>query len=133
MKLFKINCIGNIHLYNAFIPLIQKGEVKKVVNISTGMADLDWVNQYDIEVSPLYAMSKAAMNTVTAKFSAQYKKEGILFLAVCPGMVDVGHYAKGTLHGPMTRPHIFHPPPALSEPFGMMGNFVDTDMCVQIL
>lgn len=98
MKLFKINCMGNIHLYNAFIPLIQKGEAKKVVNISTGMADIDWINQYDIEVSPLYSMSKGAMNIVTAKFSAQYKKDGILFLGICPGMVDVGHYAKGTYH-----------------------------------
>lgn len=32
---------------------------------------------------------------IIAKYSAQYKKEGVLFLAVCPGMVEVGHYKDG--------------------------------------
>lgn len=44
-----------------------------------------------------YAASKAALNIVVAKFHAQYKKEGILFLSISPGIVDVGHGADGTL------------------------------------
>ena len=86
----KTNVIGNIHLYNLFMPLILKGKVKKVICITTGMADLELINDYDLVVGSLYASSKAAMNVVTAKFSAQYKKDGVLFLGICPGMVDVG-------------------------------------------
>lgn len=33
---FKVNTIGPIHLFNAFMPLILKGEAKKVFAISTG-------------------------------------------------------------------------------------------------
>lgn len=32
------------------------------------------------------------MNIVTAKFNAQYKKDGVLLLGICPGMVDVGSF-----------------------------------------
>lgn len=74
------------------MPQVLKGKVKKVVTISSGMGDLDFAKDYDISESPLYSISKAAMNMVTAKFSAQYKKDGVLFLSICPGMVEVGHF-----------------------------------------
>ncbi|KAF2272615.1 NAD(P)-binding protein [Westerdykella ornata] len=85
------NVLGNIHLYNLFMPLILAGDAKKVTAISTGMADLDLVNEFATYMGPLYAMSKAAMNMVTAKFSAQYKKEGVLFVSISPGFVDTGN------------------------------------------
>lgn len=37
-------------------------------------------------------MSKAAMNMAAAKFSAQYKRDDVLFLCISPGVVDVGKY-----------------------------------------
>ncbi|KAI1771161.1 hypothetical protein F4818DRAFT_445496 [Hypoxylon cercidicola] len=57
------NIAANIHLYSLFIPLILKAQVKKV----------------------------AALNTKTAKSNALYKKDGVLFLSLCPGMADMGH------------------------------------------
>jgi NAD(P)-dependent dehydrogenase (short-subunit alcohol dehydrogenase family) len=84
------NVIGNIHLYNLFLPLILKGKVKKVVCLSTGMADIELARNFDIALLSLYSASKAAMNVVTAKFSAQYRKDGVLFLGISPGFVDVG-------------------------------------------
>ena len=90
-KLIDTNVLGNIHFYNLFMPLILKGKTKKVICISSGMADLELCNNYEIETGSLYSISKAAMNAVTAKFNAQYKKDGVLFLSICPGMVDVGN------------------------------------------
>lgn len=87
----RTNVLGNIHLYNLFIPLILKGAGKKVVVISSGMGDMEMVNYLELGYAPLYGMSKTAMNMITAKFNAQYKKDGITFLSICPGMVDVGH------------------------------------------
>ncbi|KAF2489315.1 NAD(P)-binding protein [Lophium mytilinum] len=91
-ELFDTNVVGNVHLYNLFMPLVLKGQTKKVIVISSGMADPDLTTNFDLEAGSLYAISKAGMNMVTAKFSAQYKKDGVLFLSICPGMVDVGHY-----------------------------------------
>ena len=56
------------------------------------MADVDFINQFDIQVGALYASSKAALNVIIAKFNAQYKKDGVLFLGVSPGVVDTGNF-----------------------------------------
>lgn len=74
----------------------MNGKAKKVITISSGHADLDLVNSLEIENSALYAASKAAMNIIVAKFSAQYKKDGVLFVSISPGVVEVGHFANGT-------------------------------------
>lgn len=96
-KSMEVNVYANIHLYNLFLPLILKGSAKKVIVISSGLGDPDLVTQYDLDIAALYSISKAAMNMATAKFSAQYRKNGVLFLSLCPGMVDVGRYDDGKL------------------------------------
>ncbi|KAI0439837.1 hypothetical protein F4803DRAFT_529737 [Xylaria telfairii] len=93
---YQTTVIGNINLYGLFIPLILKGHAKKVIAISTGLSDLDITTQLELEGSSLYAITKAGLNMMTAKFSAQYKKEGVLFMSVCPGVVDVGHNKDAT-------------------------------------
>ncbi|KAA8642704.1 hypothetical protein EYZ11_012319 [Aspergillus tanneri] len=96
LKCFKINVIGNIHLFNLFMPLIQKGQVKKVISISTGQADLEIIPKLKIQPASAYSISKAGLNTAVAKFSAQYSKDGVLFMSICPGMVDTGHFVDAT-------------------------------------
>ena len=65
-------------------------------------------NRYQTSVS----ISKRAMNLVMAKFNAQYKKDGVLFLGICPGVVDVGNInpADRTDHPPFP-----HPPTSLAS------------------
>ncbi|KAF2425547.1 NAD(P)-binding protein [Tothia fuscella] len=86
------NVLSNVYLYNLFTPQILEGNVKKVVFFTSGIGDMDWVNKYDLYSSSLYSTTKAAMNMLNAKFTAQYKKDGVLFLSIYPGMVDVGHF-----------------------------------------
>ncbi|KAJ5569438.1 uncharacterized protein N7459_008868 [Penicillium hispanicum] len=95
-KLFQTNVVGNINLFNLFLPHVMKSQVKKVITISSGHGDLDFINNLEIETSALYAASKAAMNIIVAKFNAQYKKEGVLFVSISPGVVEVGHFANAT-------------------------------------
>ncbi|RMZ87315.1 hypothetical protein DV736_g5458, partial [Chaetothyriales sp. CBS 134916] len=95
-QLLQTNVVGNIHLFHLFLPLVLKGKVKKVITISSGMADLDLINDCDIDIGALYAASKAAMNVIVAKFNTQYKKEGVLFMSISPGLVEVGRFADST-------------------------------------
>jgi NAD(P)-dependent dehydrogenase (short-subunit alcohol dehydrogenase family) len=95
-NLFQTNVVGNIHLINLFLPLVMKGKVKKVIAISSGHADLDLINDLEIEICALYSASKAALNVIMAKFNAQYKKDGVLFVSISPGVVEVGHNVNGT-------------------------------------
>lgn len=59
------------------------------------MADLDLVNDFAIKISAPYAISKAAMNLAVAKFNAQYKQDGVLFLSISPGFAETGQTKDG--------------------------------------
>ncbi|KAK8127545.1 hypothetical protein PG984_008653 [Apiospora sp. TS-2023a] len=95
-QLMQTNVTGNIHLFHLFPPLVLKGKTKKVIAITTGLADVDSTNLMEVEIGSLYAASKAALNMVVAKFNAQYKKDSVLFLGISPGVVEVGQYANIT-------------------------------------
>src|SRR4051812_33599077 len=86
-ELFQTNVIGNVHLFHYFMPLVlkSKAQTKRVITITTGVADLDLTNQVDVDIGSLYGASKAAMNLIVAKFSVQYKKDGVLFMGISPG------------------------------------------------
>lgn len=88
----KTNVVGNVNLFNLFLPLILKGKQKKVAFISSGMADIELIRNLEIEMSAPYAVGKAAANAVVAKFSAEYAKDGVLFMSISPGVVDTGHF-----------------------------------------
>lgn len=48
----------------------------------------DFINQSHIGHGAPYAISKAGVNALVAKLGAAYEGEGILFISLCPGMVD---------------------------------------------
>lgn len=89
LDLFRINVVGNTHLFNLFVPLVQKGTAKKVIAISSGLVEPTMTKEWKLTLGYPYEVSKGALNTLITKFHAQYIDEGILFLAVCPGTVDV--------------------------------------------
>jgi len=93
---WNINVIGTLNAIAAFIPLIKKGKVKKVFALSSGMGDLDFTNELDMDMAVPYSISKAALNMVMSKFSASYKKDGILFMSISPGAVDSEDDGRGT-------------------------------------
>jgi len=89
MDSFRANVVGVANTINIFLPLIRAGTEKKIVVISTGMADLDFVNKFNIPIASPYSVSKAATNALVAKYNAALgKSEGILVLALSPGLVD---------------------------------------------
>ncbi|KAL1891835.1 hypothetical protein Sste5346_007379 [Sporothrix stenoceras] len=87
---FRVNAVGPVHLFTAFLPLVLKSDIKKMIAISSGMGDPEMTIQADIYHATAYAMSKAALNMAIAKFSAVYREEGVLCMAICPGAVDSG-------------------------------------------
>jgi NAD(P)-dependent dehydrogenase (short-subunit alcohol dehydrogenase family) len=94
---FKANVVGTLFLFQLFVPLLLKGKQKKAVHISSGMADIELIRQYDVDVSGPYAVAKAAANAVIAKLSAEYRKDGLLLMSISPGVVDTGHFNPAAL------------------------------------
>ncbi|KXH54740.1 short-chain dehydrogenase [Colletotrichum salicis] len=93
---FRTNIVGNVHLFNLVLPLILRGHAKKIVTVSSGMADLDFISKSGIEVGAPYSISKAALNTAVAKFSAEHSNQGVLFFSISPGVIDTGLYDNAT-------------------------------------
>jgi NAD(P)-dependent dehydrogenase (short-subunit alcohol dehydrogenase family) len=95
LECFRTNVMGNVHLFTLYMPLVLKGTVKKVITLSTGMADMDMAREYKLVLSAPYSISKVAMNAVAVKFHAEYVDQGVLFLNICPGAVDTGVFDGG--------------------------------------
>jgi NAD(P)-dependent dehydrogenase (short-subunit alcohol dehydrogenase family) len=79
---------GTLCVTNTFLPLIQQGEAKKVIHISSAMADLDLIKTAGLAASVPPAVSKAGMNVLTAKYAAEFAGTGVKFLALSPGWVN---------------------------------------------
>ncbi|KAJ6111283.1 hypothetical protein N7486_003518 [Penicillium sp. IBT 16267x] len=88
LQSLEINLLGAMKIVHAFLPLIRNGKAKKLIAISSGMADMDLINATEVAFAGPYAISKGAMNVAMAKYNALYNKDGILFLAVSPGYVS---------------------------------------------
>ncbi|KAK3670540.1 hypothetical protein LTR78_009644 [Recurvomyces mirabilis] len=97
MSSFRANVVGVANTVNTFLPLLRAGHEKKVVTISTGMADLDFVNRFSIPIAAPYSISKAATNALVAKYNATLgQSEGLLFMALSPGLVDTSESKQPT-------------------------------------
>ncbi|CZR60737.1 related to protoporphyrinogen oxidase [Phialocephala subalpina] len=82
-----INLFGALYTTDSFLPLIRAGETKKIICISTGMADLDLMLKSEIPFALGYSMSKSALNAMVAKYAVQFRGEGIKLLSLSPGWV----------------------------------------------
>ncbi|MFL6539692.1 MAG: SDR family NAD(P)-dependent oxidoreductase [Chthoniobacterales bacterium] len=84
---FETNTLGPLRVTRAFVPLLEKSDAARVINVSSGGGQLDggadgW--------APAYCISKTALNGVTAQLAAALPKFAIN--SVCPGWVrtDMG-------------------------------------------
>lgn len=82
------NFYGAFRMMQAFIPLLQKSPDGRIINISSGMGELQNLNG----TYPAYSLSKAALNALTVMFSRELAEKGISVNAMCPGWVrtDMG-------------------------------------------
>ena len=79
--------VGVHRVTRAFLPLIQKSSIKKVVNISS---DFGSIELNDRSIAGAYNTSKAALNMLTVQYKNEYADDGIIFIPMHPG--DVSHY-----------------------------------------
>ncbi len=84
----RTNAIAPILLTNALLPLMERVDDARIVNISSGMGQLsDMGGQY-----PGYRLSKTALNAATRIYAAELDPARFSINAVCPGWVrtDMG-------------------------------------------
>lgn len=94
-KLFNINVTGTHMVTTYFLPLLRKGELKKVGNMTSTLGSITLAPT--VAEWPLlsYKVSKTALNALTVQYALELQKEGFVFVAMNPGWVqtDMGDAA----------------------------------------
>ena len=84
----QVNTLAPIRLINSLLPLLERVDDARIVNLSSGMGQLaDMGGNY-----PGYRLSKTALNAVTRIFAAELDPGRFSINSVCPGWVrtDMG-------------------------------------------
>lgn len=79
------NAYGALRVTQALLPLLRKGQGKKILHISTRMGSLS-LNSAGGSYS--YRISKAALNMLHRTLAIELRSEGIISVAVHPGWVQ---------------------------------------------
>ncbi|KAE9365578.1 dehydrogenase [Stipitochalara longipes BDJ] len=89
---FTTNVLSVHHVSRAFIPLLQKGSLKKIVNVTTTLGSIAMVGIFAQTPCPAYKISKAMLNMLTAQYSLEYAARGFTIFAISPGWLrtDLG-------------------------------------------
>jgi NAD(P)-dependent dehydrogenase (short-subunit alcohol dehydrogenase family) len=87
-KSFEVHVVGAYLLIQAFAPGMRERRYGRIVNLSSGMAQLSEMNG----LWPAYRFSKTALNALTRVFADELGNSGVLVNSVCPGWVrtDMG-------------------------------------------
>ena len=84
VEAYRINAVGPLRVTAAFLPMLQKGEGKRIVNVSSLMGSIE-----DDSSGGAYGyrMSKAALNIATKNLSIELAGDGFVVVAMHPGWV----------------------------------------------
>ncbi|KAJ9359962.1 hypothetical protein DTO027B9_1514 [Paecilomyces variotii] len=78
---FNTNVTGVHRVTRQFLPLLRKGQQKKVLNISSSVGSIAMAPQFQKMLTPSYKITKAALNSMTAEYGLTFAKEGFTFVA----------------------------------------------------
>jgi NAD(P)-dependent dehydrogenase (short-subunit alcohol dehydrogenase family) len=87
---FDTNLLGAWRMAKALVPLLQKSESGRIVNVSSGAGSFtDPVFGFSVHPSnvPVYSLTKLALNGLTVKLARQLKGTKIKVNSACPGFV----------------------------------------------
>lgn len=86
---FETNVFGVITVTSAFLPLLRRSAMPRIVNVSSSAGSLTAISDFQ-NTDPIalgYVPSKTALTAVTMMYARDLAGEGILVNAVCPGFV----------------------------------------------
>ena len=78
------NVFGVVRVTNAMLPLLQRAESPRIVNMSSNMGSLA------LQTGPImaaYAPSKSMLNSITAQYARALADTDVIVNAACPGYV----------------------------------------------
>ena len=102
---FRVNALGPMLLTRALLAPLRKADGARIVNVSSTVGSMEVAATIGRDVG--YVVSKAALNMITVKFAAELRDDGIIAVALHPGLLRT---ALGT-----PRANLEDPAPAATE------------------
>jgi NAD(P)-dependent dehydrogenase (short-subunit alcohol dehydrogenase family) len=124
------NVVGYIRLIHAFLPLLEKSDDPRIVNVSSGLGSFTRFHDRNrigaFVGTPVYAASKAAINMMTVQFASLLPN--IRINAADPGLTatDLSGGQGHSVHDGTDAIIAY----ALAAPGGPTGTFADRDRTV---
>jgi NAD(P)-dependent dehydrogenase (short-subunit alcohol dehydrogenase family) len=91
-RTYETNVFGTVAVTDAFLPLLHRSVMGRIVNVSSTMGSLqdqcDPNSPYYGMILPAYQSSKAALNAVTVALAKKLAGTPITVTSVCPGWVQ---------------------------------------------
>ena len=92
LKIFEVNVASHFLVTEAFVPLLKKATLPRVVFMSSGLGAIqDGLNPespyYGVFLGP-YGVSKCAMNMLAVHTAAKYHKDGFKVNVIDPGHIQ---------------------------------------------
>ncbi len=84
VRAFEVNAIGPLRVINSFLPLLECGTGKRLIQITSRMGS---IGDNDSGGSYAYRISKAALNMAVRNLAHELGPRGFLVLAIHPGWV----------------------------------------------
>ncbi|KAH7312569.1 short-chain dehydrogenase-like protein [Stachybotrys elegans] len=84
---FRTNVTSAHLVTSAMLPLLRKGSLKKVVNVSSTVGSIALAPGYSHVPVPAYTITKAALNMLTKQYALSLGKEGFTVISISPGWV----------------------------------------------
>lgn len=78
---------GTLGLLRSYLPLIKKGEQKKILVISSVLGSIDRA-AYMPGLADAYSISRAALNMLVRKWGGALKGEGVTTAVIHPGEIS---------------------------------------------
>lgn len=69
-----------------FLPLLERGSLKKIVNMSTTVSSFAWQDVFAQLPAPAYKITKSALNMLTLQWGMEYRDKGFTIFGVSPGV-----------------------------------------------
>jgi NAD(P)-dependent dehydrogenase (short-subunit alcohol dehydrogenase family) len=92
VRTFETNVFGVVAVTEAFLPLLRRSAMARIVNVSTTMGSLadqaDPLSPWAQLAVPAYRASKAALNSITLSLAKALADTDITVTSVCPGWVQ---------------------------------------------
>ncbi|KAI4274765.1 MAG: hypothetical protein L6R35_006314, partial [Caloplaca aegaea] len=84
-RIFDVNVIGTQRMIAAFLPLLETGNQKKVINLTSTLGSVSRAPRFRLSPNQSYKVSKAALHMLHMQYALDHEADGFTFLCVSPG------------------------------------------------